>query len=74
MTEKEVKQGLTSLVFNGDCLHHPARIVDNIFHFLKYAGYVKLAEDQTVWHINSTKTYKSGQEDLIKAGWRNVEL
>jgi hypothetical protein len=70
MLTQAIKEILYAHRKNGGDLFY---CVEQIKDDFKRAGYVRLAEDQTVWQINSTRAYKKGQEDLIKAGWRRVE-
>ena len=46
-------------------------LADQILALIKEAGYVKLVKDQSMPELAG---YKVAQEELLKAGWRKVEL
>lgn len=55
----------------------PIEVTDQILALIKEAGYVKLAEDQSLPEkefISSNENYRyaEAQKDMLKAGWRKV--
>jgi hypothetical protein len=85
MTDKELMQKLTHIVK----FYHVEKWAEEIFKVFKDAGYVKLAENQELPNVHSfvaieaetagaivdVGSYqKQAQQDMLKAGFRRVEL
>ena len=75
-----VEKIATSLIeYLGDGYEQPSLdLAGGILGLIKEAGYVKLADDQNLPVIPrgsySNADYLRGQSDMLKAGWRKVEL
>ncbi len=87
MTEKELKENLFGVLFPYSNMERVAgnELVAQILTLIKEAGYVKLADDQTLPEIpvnfydyQDVADYRAGQYFMLKVVdgkvWRKVEL
>lgn len=80
MTKQELREGIFKLADSQ--AYGGFLLVDQILALIKEAGYVKLADD---WGLPDGFAYKgcgdreytqycAGQTDMLKEGWRKVEI
>lgn len=84
MTEQELREKLFKEIpqyirAGGSWAISMNKLIDNTLNAFKEAGYVKLAEDQSLPSVRnavnkSYNDYMLGQEDMLKAGWQKVEV
>ena len=74
--DKELRDKIVKLLQETAELSYRSFLPDQILALIKEAGYVKLAEIQTLPFLNvrvSDATYRIAQDDMLSAGWRKVE-